>query len=372
MEADLPFPCLRDSNVQTRRRSNGNSLAANKIMKQRQHAPGFIPTLPMHSSLTHRHDYRSGTKFPALALALAAVLLGVTAPAAMSQTPTNSPVIADGAQVEKVGSGYGFTEGCTADKDGNVFFTDQNHDPGGQILRWSAEDHKITVWLEPTGRANGERFAPNGDLITCSDEHSQLWRITPDKKVTVLVKDYQGKLLNGPNDVWVVPNGGMYITDPYFHRPWWGPEHATPQQDKNAVYYLTPDGKSLTRVINDFVLPNGIGGAPDGKVLYAADMGGRKLWKYDVQPDGSLTNKTYLCDAGSDGMTMDNQGNIYCTTGGIRIFDKTGKQIEHIPSPGGQQPANIAIGGKEHNILFIADHTSVYTLQLKVKNWDQK
>ena len=112
-----------------------------------------------------------------------------------------SPIIAEGAQVEKVGTGYGFTEGCTADKDGNVFFTDQNHDPGGQILRWSAEDGKITVWMEPTGRANGQRFAPNGDLITCSDEQCQLWRITPDKKVTVLVKDYEGKLLDGPNDV---------------------------------------------------------------------------------------------------------------------------------------------------------------------------
>ena len=176
--------------------------------------------------------------------------------------------------MERVATGFGFTEGCTADKDGNVFFTDQNHDPGGQILRWSADDNKITVWMEPTGRANGERFAPNGDLITCSDEQSQLWRITPDKKVTVLVKDYQGKLLNGPNDVWVLPNGAMYITDPYFHRPWWGPEHATQLQDKSCVYYLPPDGKTLTRVVVDFVLPNGIGGTPDGKFLYVADMGG--------------------------------------------------------------------------------------------------
>ena len=307
-----------------------------------------------------------------LKLVIGATLLAVSVPAARSQTP--SPVIADGAKVEKVGSGYGFTEGCTADKDGNVFFTDQNHNPGGQILRWSAEDGKITVWMDPTGRANGQRFAPNGDLITCSDDHSQLWRITSDKKTNVLVKDYQGKLMNGPNDVWVVPNGGMYITDPFFHRPWWGPEHATAQQDKQAVYYLTPDGKTLTRVIEDFVQPNGIGGTPDGKILYVADMGGRKTWKYDVQADGSLTNKTLFCNVGSDGMTMDNQGNVYCTSGGVQVFDKTGKQIERIPSPENQQPANIAIGGKEHNILFMAARTGVYTLKLKVKSWswDQK
>lgn len=317
-------------------------------------------------------NYISDTKRFALQLALTAVLLEITVPAARSQTSAVSPVIADGATPERVATGYGFTEGCTADKDGNVFFTDQNHEPGGQILRWSSDDNKITVWMEPTGRANGERFAPNGDLITCSDEHSQLWRITPDKKATVLVKDYQGKLLNGPNDVWVLPNGGMYLTDPFYHRPWWGPEHATAQQDKSCVYYLTPDAKTLTRVIDDFQMPNGIGGTPDGKILYAADIAGRKTWKYDILEDGSLTNKTLFCNAGSDGMTMDNQGNVYCTSGGIVVFDKTGKQIEHIPSPNGQQPANIAIGGKEHDTLFMAARTSVYTLKLKVKNWDQK
>jgi gluconolactonase len=300
------------------------------------------------------------------------VLLAVTTTAVMAQAPAVSPVIADGAQAEKVGTGYGFTEGCTADKDGNVFFTDQNKEPGGQILRWSAEDNKITVWLEPSGRSNGQRFAPNGDLITCADEHDQLWRITPGKKVTVLVKDYQGKLLDGPNDVWVLPNGGMYLTDPYYHRPWWGPEHATPQQDKRSVYHLTPDAKTLTRVIDDFQMPNGICATPDGKILYASDINGGKTWQYDVQADGSIKNKTLFCNVGSDGMTLDNQGNVYCTSGGIKVFDKTGKQIERIPSPDGQQPANIAIGGKEHNILFMAARSSVYTLKLKVKNWDQK
>jgi gluconolactonase len=305
-----------------------------------------------------------------LKLVFVAVLM--TGPALAARSQTVSRIIADGAKVEKAGTGYGFTEGCTADKDGNVFFTDQNKDPGGQILRWSAEDNTISVWMQPSGRSNGQRFAPNGDLITCADEHCQLWRITPDKKVTVLVKGYQGKLLDGPNDVWVLPNGGIYMTDPYYHRPWWGPEHATPQQDKRAVYYLSPDAKTLTRVIDDFQMPNGIGGTPDGKILYVSDINASKTWKYDVQKDGSLKNKTLFCNTGSDGMTMDNQGNVYCTRRGIQVFDKTGQLIERIPPPEGQQPANIAIGGKDHNILFMAARKSVYTLRLKVKNWDQK
>jgi gluconolactonase len=144
----------------------------------------------MYPSTTLMNNSLSNADPSRLKLLIAAVLLAVSATVGMSQPV--SPIIADGAKVEKVGSGYGFTEGCTADKDGNVFFTDQNKNPGGQILRWSAEDNKISVWMEPTGRANGQRFAPNGDLITCSDEHCQLWRITPDKKVTVLVKDYNG------------------------------------------------------------------------------------------------------------------------------------------------------------------------------------
>jgi gluconolactonase len=371
MEADLPFSCSYKSTVQAAPEFKRIIASDREQMKQRQFAPASTTTSPTHPSLKFMQNHISDTKLPALELALAAVLLAVAAPLAMSQTPAVSPVIADGAQVERVATGYGFTEGCTADKVGNVFFTDQNHEPGGQILRWSADDNKITVWMEPTGRSNGQRFAPNGDLITCADEHNQLWRITPDKKVTVLVKDYNGKLLDGPNDVWVLPNGGMYLTDPYYHRPWWGPEHATPQQAR-AVYYLTPDAKTLTRVIDDFQMPNGIGGTPDGQFLYAADINARKTWKYDIQDDGSLKNKTLFCNAGSDGMTMDNQGNVYCTQDGIQVFDKTGKLIEHIPAPNGQQPANIAIGGKEHNILFMAARTSVYTLKLKVKNWDQK
>ena len=80
-------------------------------------------------------NHISDTKLPALELALAAVLLGITTPRTAAPPPAASPIIDDGAQVEKAGSGYGFTEGCTADKDGNVFFTDQNHEPGGQILR---------------------------------------------------------------------------------------------------------------------------------------------------------------------------------------------------------------------------------------------
>src|SRR5581483_868837 len=121
------------------------------------------------------------------------------------------------------------------------------------------------------------------------------------------------------------------FTDPYYKRPYWkrGPK----QQDREAVYYLAPDGKKLARVLDDLKQPNGIIGTPDGKTLYVADIGAGRTYAYDIQADGTLTNKRLFCKLGSDGMTIDNEGNVYLTGKGVIVFDKTGKQIERIAVP---------------------------------------
>jgi hypothetical protein len=92
-------------------------------------------------------------------------------------------------------------------------------------------------------------FDANGNLIACADEHNQLWSIAPDKTVTVLVTNYQGKYMNGPNDVWIAPNGAMYLTDPFYKRTWW--DHTTMALTNQEVFYLSPDRKNLTRVTDD-------------------------------------------------------------------------------------------------------------------------
>jgi gluconolactonase len=164
--------------------------------------------------------------------------------------------------------------------------------------------------------------------------------------------------------VWVVPTGGLYITDPFYKRPWW--DHDTMALDSEQVYYLSPDGKKLARVTNDLKKPNGITGTPDGKKLFVADIGADRTYAYDIQSDGSLTNKTLFCPKGSDGMTIDEKGNIYITGRGVTVFDKTGKQIEHIDVP---EPwsANVSFGGKDHQTLFITACTSLYSIHLIVK-----
>jgi gluconolactonase len=269
-------------------------------------------------------------------------------------------VIAPGAKLEKLAGDFQFTEGPTCDINGNVFFTDQ---PNDRILEWSV-DGKLSTFMHPTGRANGMYFDAKGNLIACADEKNELWAITPDKKVTVLIKDYQGKYLNGPNDVWVAPDGAMYITDPFYKRTWW--DHNTMALDSEQVYSLSPDGKKLARVTNDLKKPNGITGTPDGKKLFVADIGADRTYAYDIQPDGSLTNKALYCSKGSDGMTIDEKGNIYITGHGVTVFDKTGKQIEHIDVP---EPwtANVSFGGKDHQTLFITASKSLYSIHLIVK-----
>ncbi len=269
-------------------------------------------------------------------------------------------MIAPGAKLEKLAGGFAFTEGPTCDQAGNLFFVDQ---PNNRIMEWNAMG-KLSTFMQPSGHANGMMFDADGNLIACADEHNQLWSITPDKTVTVLVKDYHGKYLNGPNDVWVAPNGAMYITDPFYRRNWW--DHDTMALSNEEVFYLSADRKNLVRVTDDLKKPNGITGTPDGKTLFVADIEADRTWRYDIQPDGSLTNKTQFCAKGSDGMTIDEDGDLYLCGHGVTVFDKAGKQIEHINVPEAWT-ANVSFGGKDHQMLFITASKSFYSIQLRVK-----
>ena len=269
-------------------------------------------------------------------------------------------VLAPDAKLEKLAGGFAFTEGATCDKSGNVFFVDQ---PNNTILEWSV-DGKLSTFLQPSGYANGMMFDANGNLIACADEHNELWSISPDKKISVLVTNFDGKYLNGPNDVWIAPNGAMYLTDPFYRRTWW--DHKMMALTNEEVFYLSPDRKNLKRVTDDLSKPNGITGTPDGKTLYVSDIRAAQTWRYDIQPDGSLTNKTLFCNLGSDGMTIDNKGNVYLTGHGVTVFDKTGKQIEHV-NVDEKWCGNLCFGGKKHKTLFITASTSLYSIQMRVK-----
>ncbi len=282
-------------------------------------------------------------------------------------TQSASPV--DKSQPPKqLGNGFAFTEGCTSDNNGNVYFVDQNNN---RIHKWSAADGTISIFMEPTNHSNGMSFDNDGNLISCADEKNELWKITvPDKKVTVLVKDYQGKLLNGPNDVFVVPKGpqagNMYITDPLYARQWWnGFRTNQSQQPGNYVFYVSADGKTIKPVITDMRTPNGIIGTPDGKTLYASDYDGGYTNVYTINDDGTLGDKKKFCNVGSDGMTIDSDGNIYTTKGntrqGLQIWDKNGNMVDQYQVG----CENCCIGGKDADTLFVCTPNSVWGIKLK-------
>jgi len=269
-------------------------------------------------------------------------------------------VVAPGAELELLSRGFSFTEGPAVDAEGNVYFTDQ---PNDRILCWDTQDI-LTVFLKPCGRSNGLYFDKEGNLLACADDKNELWRIDKQGRHTVLVKDYQGKLLNGPNDLWVRPDGGLYFTDPFYKRPYWnrGPK----EQDGECVYFLSADGKTLRRVADDLVQPNGVIGTPDGKTLYVADIRAGKTYAYAIQPDGSLMNKRLFCELGSDGMTIDNEGNVYLTGRGVIVFNAQGEKIRQIDVPE-RWTANVCFGGKDMHTLFITASRGLYAIRMRVK-----
>ena len=270
-----------------------------------------------------------------------------------------SGIIAPGAEVELLADGFKFTEGPASDASGNVFFTDQ---PNDRILRWGT-DGKLSTFLQPCGRSNGLSFDRQGNLWACADQKNELWCIDPSGEVRVVVKEHQGKFLNGPNDLWIRPDGGLYFTDPFYKRPYWnrGPQ----EQPGECVYYLAPDRQSLLRVADDLVQPNGVIGTPDGKTLYVADIRAKKTYAYEIRPEGTLANKRLFCELGSDGMTIDSEGNVYLTGNGVTVFDPSGKQIEHIAVDAGWT-ANVSFGGKDRRTLFITASEGLYAIRMRV------
>jgi gluconolactonase len=280
--------------------------------------------------------------------------------AATGYSAEKQSVVAPGAKVEKLAGGFKFTEGPAADAKGNVFFTDI---PNNRIHKLSL-DGELSTFRENSGGANGLFFEKNGNLLACEGGGRRLVSISPQGRVTVLADRYQGKRFNSLNDLWIDPKGGIYFTDPRYGR------RDNMEQGGEHVYYLSPGRKYLVRVIEDMVRPNGIIGTPDGKLLYVTDHGGGKTFVYAINKDGILSNKKLFAPEGSDGMTIDDRGNVYLTTSVVAVYNKKGRKIEVIKVP--ERPANVCFGGKDKGTLFITARTSLYSVRMRVKSGEQK
>lgn len=269
-------------------------------------------------------------------------------------------LIAPGATLIRVSNQFEFTEGPTVDTEGVVFFTDQ---PNNKIWRYGT-DGSLSVFMEQAGRSNGMYFDPDGNLVTCADEKNEIWSISPQGDVTVLMTDHEGSRLNGPNDLWVDAQGNIYFTDPFYERKYWW--HGGPEVFGEYLYFL-PKGAAQPQVIDkEYEKPNGIIGTPDGKQLYVADIGADKTYRYDINPDASLRNRQLFVEQGSDGMILDERGNLYLTGGdGVTVYSPAGEKIAQIPVDE-EWTGNICFAGVDRSTLFITASKSVYTLKMNV------
>jgi len=267
-------------------------------------------------------------------------------------------LVQENAEIELISSQFSFTEGPAADAFGNVYFTDQ---PNDKIYVWNWKTNKIEEFLEKTGRANGTFFDQKGNLLTCSDENGEIWKINEDGVAVVLTTSFEGKRLNGPNDLWVDENNGIYFTDPLYVRDYW--KNFKQEIPEKNLYYTNSDGK-ITK-LDTFTQPNGIVGSQKFKKLYVSDIDANKTYVYDIIGEGKLGNKKLFCNLGSDGMTLDNLGNLYLTGKEVTVFNKNGEQIHHISVPE-NWTANVTFGGENFSTLFITASKSVYTLKMNV------
>jgi gluconolactonase len=289
------------------------------------------------------------------------VLHGFVAFSQQPEVPLSAiKTVKPGAVLVKLPQQFGFSEGPAVDKAGNIYFTDQ---PNDKIWKYNING-KLSVFMDKTGRANGLYFDRQQRIIACADEQNELRAITLQKKVMVLLSNFEGQKLNGPNDLWIDQKGGIYFTDPYYQRDYW--QRKKPDMKGQYVYYL-PKGKTKAVIVDTILVkPNGIVGKADGSTLYVADIGDNKTWQYQINADGSLTNRRLFVEQGADGITIDREGNLYLAGVGVTVYNALGEKLGNIPIPS-KWVGNICFGGRHRNLLLITASESVYTLQMAVK-----
>ena len=264
-------------------------------------------------------------------------------------------LVAPGANPVKLAGGFKFTEGPAVAANGDVYFTDI---PNNRIHKWAVSEKKLSIFAEESNGANGLYFADDGSLYACQGNAKRVVAYTPDGSDTSsLAKRYDGKKFNKPNDLWIDAKGGVYFSDPNY-----GNKELS--QDGMHVYYIQPGGGDVVRVADGFKTPNGLIGTPDGSMLYIADIGDGKIYRYAIQEDGTLKDRKLFCESGSDGMTLDQHGNVYLTAGSVKVFSPMGEQIAELKFP--ERPANVVFGGKELKTLYVTARTGFYSLDMAV------
>jgi gluconolactonase len=311
------------------------------------------------------------------------------------QSALYQQVIAPDGKPVKLAEGFTFTEGATWLK-GKLYFSDMYFkDPAKGDWTGSPARSRLIV-MEPDGKwkvlakgmqTNGMIASKDGKLVVCDMFGHRVIEMDPasGKVLRTVLDKIGGKPVDGPNDMVMDGKGGIYITDPQFTA------EAKKSQPGKQVYYLAADGTAKVVIpAGEYAMPNGIEISPDGKTAYVNNTwlqpGENFLYAYDVQSDGSLTNKRKFAmfhltdtvlsaadpanrfDSRADGTAMDTDGRIYVATlMGVQVFDKTGVYVGTIWCP--QYPVSVTFGGKNNDVLYMVGEKEAWSIQTKVKGF---
>lgn len=286
--------------------------------------------------------------------------------------PQLANIIDPAADIRELGSGFGGSNGPAEGPlwwhEGDyLLFSDIHND---RRMKW-AESEGVTVFAEPVNRANGLTRDLQGRLLACEHDSRRVCRFSRDgQRITVAANSFQGRQLNRPNDVVVKSDGSIYFTDPWtFQRPanqW--------EQSFSGVYRLSPDLGTLTLLIADFTLPNGLAFSPDESVLYINDSRRRHIRAFDVLPTGGLalaSDRVFADLSGDrpgvpDGMKVDTAGNVYCGgSGGLWILNSAGQPLG-IVVHGGAATTNLCFGGRDWQTLFFTTWNTLGSVAVKI------
>lgn len=279
-----------------------------------------------------------------------------------AQSPKFWALVPHDATLEKVATGFGFTEGPVWDRSGFLYVSDEI---ANKIFRVYVKDGRREEVIA-LGDPDGNTYDRQGRLIDCASVLRAIIEVTPDGKYKTLAEKFEGKKFNSPNDVIVGPDRALYFTDPTLDLPE-GQKQEIPFQ---GVYRLDQDG-GVRLLTNDLTQPNGLAFSPDGKRFYIDDSKQKNIRVYDVAADGQLTNgRIFGEEPGGkgegvpDGMKVDVNGNLFVTgPKGIWVWDSAGDHLGTIDMP--EQPANLTWGDADSRTLYITATTSLYRLRTK-------
>lgn len=244
---------------------------------------------------------------------------------------------------------------------------------GDTIWRWKPGSGSEIV-LRPSGKANGLTLDKQGRLLVAGWAARTIWRMDADGTLVVLAARYEGKKFNSPNDIVTRSDGSIYWTDSQggLVNVGMAGEDVQRYLDVQGVFRLTPDGKRVDLVVEDFLYPNGIAFSPDESRLYANDSRLAHIRVFDVRRDGSVHrgevfHKLAGIEPGvADGMKVDTLGNVYCTgPGGVHVMDPNGRLLGRIRVPG-FHATNLAWGGSDWKTMYITTFTGVYRMRVNV------